>query len=1485
MSEESRHHDSAPPPAPPPPPPGADEVDALLREWHTNNAQRAAAGREQLMARLRAGASPQAGLDLPPLIDDEFEDELETQDAPKRGPVVVVLRRIMMDRTWTAAAAALLLAAILPFLMMNRGGQPGGRVATSPLDGTAALKRVAYEGYLMAPDAGRLDAVDPDGNLLGPCELTHTDVRADVSGFLTRVTVTQKYHNPHAIKIEARYTFPLSERSAVDRMTMTIGNRVIEGQVKERAEARRIYEQARAEGRVASLLEQERPNIFTQSIANIEPGASVDITISYVEITRQVDGLYQFDFPTTIGPRYTPGSPVTSDIRPIPDLPTQLQPRRGLVLLAPATISDLRLGDTTAGTLTDASISEMLRRAHPVHAASPTATIWSTFRAAYPDGSAEYGTIYTDFSGTINGRGFWIPPHARPGSLQPGAAKGPGAPFAADTDRVPDASRVSPMPAKPGTRPGSEISITVNIDTGGPALGAITSRLHEVNTNALASRATVTLSRGADIPNRDFVLTWRQETRQVEPSVFTYTGPQGNFFCVQLLPPPVRSDDEADSVAVPREMTFVLDTSGSMKGRPIETAKKVLDKALDTLRPRDSFNIIMFANDLRQIWPAPRPATRENIAAARSYYALVPGNGGTEIVNAVSAALSPRNAPARPAALSALELANLPADGRRVIVDVTGAQLAQLRDDGARRVIRVAPDVEIDIATSAGLPVSGRGDTAGEVCRMNGRWETINARRVLTVESASIEPRAIAADAFRLVVFLTDGLVSNENEVLGLIDAVKKHGRQVAVFPFAIGKSPNRYLLESMARYGRGEVDFVYEDSDADQAVARFDRRIRTPILTNITAEFSPNLNVLDVLSPLGGGADVVGGIDSIPDLFDLKPLTIVGRYNQPGAGTLRISGLSADGPYERIINLTLPSPAFDAARGPGAQAPAAPNPHDTIATLWARAKVESVIGMDLQGAQQNNIRPDLRSQIISLGESFNLVTPYTSFVAVDRLRVTIGGQPRLIHIPVELHEGADPTGFFGADPAWKTDDDDLALVGSLGASLTAYRFAPAVGGDAPGKDGASVRLLVLAEDRLDALSDERVSARSIESADQAGASKEADKRPAVEELRSNRTLDTKLRSRAPESAKPVADPAAPASPGRKAGAEGKPELPRDRATPAPASVSPAQNPPPPPSPEPALEKSAAPAGRPAAPAEGAPRDAATFKQAVPAIEMRREAVSDKGLTRGLTDFPTDWPARSFSRGDHQFGEGVQPDAFFGYITNTPEVAAGVSLATVDPVHAENAASVLALFYSAGLPDPRTSHAADSAEAPARQRVVLLEHVVLRVRDLLDAGKGDEASVMALALVEAVPGTAAAAELKHAFAGEGITPEDRARIVGEQATLARARLDALVRDARLRRVLEQPLLELARTPGLPPELVKAFDGPLPEGIALHDGGVLVTLRVAKADGAMAAALGKTGMKVIATDEQTRVIVGVVPLGKVADAALVEGVERVERTKG
>ncbi|MFH0878996.1 MAG: VIT domain-containing protein, partial [Lentisphaerota bacterium] len=140
--------------------------------------------------------------------------------------------------------------------------------------------------------------------------LKHTAVEAEISGFVSRVKVTQVFENPCATPIEAVYVFPLPQNAAVNDMSIRIGDRLIKGDIKKREEARKIYEDARNAGKTAALLEQERPNIFSQSVANIMPGHEICVEITYDETLAYEKGGYEFMFPMVVGPRFIPGAPV-----------------------------------------------------------------------------------------------------------------------------------------------------------------------------------------------------------------------------------------------------------------------------------------------------------------------------------------------------------------------------------------------------------------------------------------------------------------------------------------------------------------------------------------------------------------------------------------------------------------------------------------------------------------------------------------------------------------------------------------------------------------------------------------------------------------------------------------------------------------------------------------------------------------------------------------------------------------------------------------------------------------------------------------------------------------------------------------------------------------------------------------------------------------------------------------------------------------------
>jgi Ca-activated chloride channel family protein len=189
--------------------------------------------------------------------------------------------------------------------------------AASILFGGMSLVRAARAEA--APAAPQPALVRPgdlrSGGLLLPSDregwfraapLVGANVRIEITGPIARARVEQTFTNPSDDWIEALYVFPLPDDAAVDTLKLTVGDRVIEGEVKRREEARAIYEAAREEGRKAGLLEQQRDNIFTQAVANIGPGESVTIAIEYQQAVKQDAGTFSLRSPLVVAPRYSP---------------------------------------------------------------------------------------------------------------------------------------------------------------------------------------------------------------------------------------------------------------------------------------------------------------------------------------------------------------------------------------------------------------------------------------------------------------------------------------------------------------------------------------------------------------------------------------------------------------------------------------------------------------------------------------------------------------------------------------------------------------------------------------------------------------------------------------------------------------------------------------------------------------------------------------------------------------------------------------------------------------------------------------------------------------------------------------------------------------------------------------------------------------------------------------------------------------------------
>ncbi|HEX9928882.1 MAG TPA: TonB family protein [Pyrinomonadaceae bacterium] len=609
-----------------------------------------------------------------------------------------------------------------------------------------------------AATEGTLRAVAEDGKLLGDCPLKNTNVKAEISGFLARVRVRQEFENNFADKIEAVYVFPLSQNAAVDQMTMRVGDRTIAGRIMKKEEAKQVYETAKTEGKTAALLDQNRPNIFTQAVANILPGEKITVEISYVETLKYEDGAYEFVFPTVVAPRYNPAQ-VTDDHR----------------------------------------IS---------------------------------------------------------------------APVAA-------------------TRAGHDISIEVNLDAGVPVEN-VASKVHEIESAMLsANRRVVKLKNEKDIPNRDFVLRYDVSGKKIADAVLAHRDKRGGFFTLMLQPPDTISYEDA----TPKEIVFVLDTSGSMSGFPIEKAKEAMRRALDGLHPFDTFNLITFAGETHVLFDKPVPASVENLRKAQELLNGTEGSGGTEMMTAIRAAFAP---------------------------------------SGSNSHVRI-------------------------------------------------------------VCFMTDGLVGNEAEIIA---EVQKH-RNARVFSFGIGESVNRFLLDKIAEEGRGEAAYVSLTDDGSAAAKRFHERVRSPLLTDISIDWN-GLPVADVYP------------NRILDLFGAKPIILHGRFTRTASGTIRLRGKRFGQDFVREIPVVFPENEAQ---------------HDVLATLWARTRVDDLMSQDWNGIQKGKARDEVQNTITQLGLEYNLLTQFTSFVAVEDRIVTDSGQPaRRVEVPVET-----PAGTKKAYKEWL--DKDVAYI------------------------------------------------------------------------------------------------------------------------------------------------------------------------------------------------------------------------------------------------------------------------------------------------------------------------------------------------------------------------------------------------------------------------------------------------------------------------
>ena len=357
-----------------------------------------------------------------------------------------------------------------------------------------------------------------------------TKVEMDITGTINRVSVEQTFTNPSNDWVEGIYVFPLPEDSAVDHLTMRIGERIIEGLIKEKEEAKKIYNQAKSEGKSASLVEQQRPNIFTNSVANIPPGETIVITIEYHQSVLIDNDIFSIRFPMVIGERFIPGV-----------------------------------------------------------------------------------EIYTS-------------PYALG--------------MAPNTHEVPDASKITPPNHQRAFLP---VTMKINLKAGFDT-ESVNSTYHPIlvtEVDELTKQIRFNENHPIVQADRDFELTWKAN-KSLQPELALFTQKMDDDYYLMLMATPPKDEFFADN-NTPRELIFIIDSSGSMHGMSMRQAKEALVLALSRLRPTDRFNIIDFDDRTRPLFESAIPAIDRSKNYAYDFIRGLDADGGTQALDAVKYALGSRD--------------------------------------------------------------------------------------------------------------------------------------------------------------------------------------------------------------------------------------------------------------------------------------------------------------------------------------------------------------------------------------------------------------------------------------------------------------------------------------------------------------------------------------------------------------------------------------------------------------------------------------------------------------------------------------------------------------------------------------------------------------------------------------------------------------------------------------------------------------------------
>jgi len=570
-------------------------------------------------------------------------------------------------------------------------------------------------------------------------DLLHSQVDMQVNGLIAKVDVTQEFKNPSSVIQSGFYQFPLPENAAVNYLHITIGDRVIEGKIMEKQQAKQVFIKAKAQGKKAGLVQQKRANIFSTDIANIGANERVIVKLTYIQQLTVVDKEVRLFYPLAITSRYQPKG----------FQPTEFEPL---------------INEVNQPLMNDREL---------------------------------------------------------------------------DNQAISDSAQLTML----GTA-----NIDIRLNAGLP-IKQVRSDTHRINILPIAEQEhslAISLQNGITQTNKGFELVWQYEEEEQTGIAFFQQFFAGDYYSLILLMPP-----KQDAQPYPaRDITFIIDTSGSMQGDAIIQAKQALSLAISELLPKDSFNIIAFDDESSLLFPTTQMASVYHKSLAAEFIDKLEADGGTEMYRPLSQAL---------------------------LMSTTQEQVEQ---------------------------------------------------------------------AVKQIVFITDGAISNEHELLQL---VANNNKQHRLFTVAIGLAPNDYFMRKAAEFGRGSRTQIREQTQVSQRMGELLQSISQPVLTDIEVDLGSDLS-----------AEVFPEV--IPDLYQHDPVVMHIKSKQP-LSNVQINALKNGQPWQRAKQTQSEEESLG------------------VATLWAKAKINSTLDSLITGAEPQKVK----SRVLATALLHQLMSPYTSFVAVEK--------------------------------------------------------------------------------------------------------------------------------------------------------------------------------------------------------------------------------------------------------------------------------------------------------------------------------------------------------------------------------------------------------------------------------------------------------------------------------------------------------------------